>query len=95
MRRHELLVGSVDRMQQDGVNSVKYTLKSVTRNTLYTNVTVDVGTAEIRCRDYLSQLACRLVTWTCRNLGTHCSSLQLLSTDDGTLKLDPHPKDET
>ncbi|XP_076816302.1 beta-1,4-galactosyltransferase 4-like [Clavelina lepadiformis] len=85
LMRYEILSHSVKRMQEDGLNNVKYTITSTQENPVYTNVTADVGTAVVQCKPYLAEWTCSLVLWMCEYLTLSCGMLQYNSTDDGTL----------
>lgn len=87
LMRYEILERSVNRMQEDGLNSVKYEIKSRYELPVYTNITADVGTAVVQCKSYLSAWTCRFVLWLCEHFVVSCSMLQYNSTDDGTLDL--------
>ena len=85
--RYEILSRSVKRMQEDGLNNVKYTITHVEETPVYTNITADVGAAVIECKPYLSQFTCNFVMWMCEHLTLSCGLLQYNSTDDGTLAI--------
>jgi len=85
LMRYELLAKS--NFQNDGLSTVKYNITSE-HNVLniYTNITADVGTAVIQCKQYLSELSCNFVLWLCEHFVVSCGYLQYNSTDDGTFK---------
>lgn len=87
VNRYEILSHSVNRIQEDGLNNVKYKIISITKNPIYTNITADVGTAVIECKSYLSDWTCGFVMWMCEHLTLSCGMLQYNSTDDGTLTM--------
>jgi len=87
LMRYEILSGSVNRIQEDGLNNVKYNIVDVSANPIYTNITADVGTAIVQCKSYLSDWTCSFVLWMCEYLVMSCGMLQYNSTDDGTLSM--------
>lgn len=87
LMRYEILSHSVNRIQEDGLNNVKYSIVDITPNQVYTNITADVGTAIVQCKSYLSNWTCSFVLWMCEYLVMSCGMLQYNSTDDGTLAM--------
>jgi len=90
--RFEILRNTEQRMRDDGVNNVQYSVVSVEANPVYTNVTVNVGTAVVQCLPTLGDWACDLVFWMCEHATWACGWLQYNSTDEGTLPLDWHTR---
>lgn len=74
-------------MQEDGLNSVKYKITTRYDLPVYTNITADVGTAVVQCKNYLASWTCKFVFWLCEHFVVSCGMLQYNSTDDGTLDL--------
>ena len=69
-------------MEEDGLNSVKYKIETVKETPMYTNITINVGVAEIKCLESLSQSSCLLVRWLCDKFLLSCNLLKVYLSDE-------------
>lgn len=69
-------------MQRDGLNSVAYRVISKELGPLFTNITLEVGSADVACKPYLTGWSCTIAMWLCEKFMLVCGTLTYNATDE-------------